>query len=110
MIDNPVSPSNVVRGQQLPEIRDAESGDLLPRQVILASERIYRNLEPHMHVKRSGLARYYVLDDRRIPVFTHQVQAYQDLSRRANDFRGKALRAIFDYTPEPTPSSLAQTN
>jgi hypothetical protein len=60
-----------------------------------------------MHVERNGLAGYYILDERRIPVFTHQLEAYEDLiAEAAGDLRGKALHSFFDYTPEPTPSSL----
>jgi superfamily II DNA or RNA helicase len=108
IIDEPMNRHDGTRAQHLPEIRDASTGDPLPTAVIAAAERIYRDLELRMHVARNGLAGYYVLDERRFPVFAHQSQAFEKLIDEATgDLRGRPLLSFFEHTPDPAPSSLA---
>lgn len=108
VIDEPTIRETGVLEQRLPEIRDSSTGAPLPAAVIAAAERIYRNLEHQMHVARNGLSGYYILGHRRIPVFTHQIQGFQELiSAAQEDLRGRALLSFFEHTPDPVPSFLS---
>ena len=82
------------------------SGKTIPSDVQAHLKRIYRKMEITHAVFRPALVGWYNLEDCRIAVLKHQVDAFEEfIDAAAESLKGRPMNSFFDGLPLPHPDT-----